>query len=206
MTPPVDSLGIVEALQEKRAAMVANLSPEARHAAFPTVYARPAPAASDEETLREKLRETQKALDESRAHNGCLQKTVKTLQDELAQYVEAAARVSIKQRAASIDSVQRQFLAEYNALAAAEKRDPLTNSGLLGSRRSRTFAWPRQVCMWLCCKICEGKSLPTIGLAFGGRDHTTCMHAKRRAPEIMQARPDLNLVALRVIAHFEALQ
>lgn len=201
-----EPLGIALGLQEKRASLVANLSPAARHAAFPTMYARPAPAASDAETLREQLRETQKALDESRAYSGRLSASVKKLQDELAQYVEAAARISIKQRAASIDSVQRKFLEEYNALAAVDGRERLTQSGLLGPRRSRALAWPRQVCMWLCCKICEGKSFPTIGLAFGGRDHTTAMHAKRRASEIMQARPDLNLVALRVIAHFEALQ
>ena len=44
------------------------------------------------------------------------------------------------------------------------------------SRRSREISYPRQIAMFLCRELTE-MSLPQIGNAFGGRDHTTVMHA-----------------------------
>ena len=43
-------------------------------------------------------------------------------------------------------------------------------------KRTRTISYPRQVAMYLCRELTE-ESLPTIGFAFGGRDHTTVLHA-----------------------------
>jgi chromosomal replication initiator protein len=45
-----------------------------------------------------------------------------------------------------------------------------------GARRHRSILYPRQVAMFLCRRLTEA-SLPEIGRAFGGRDHTTVMHA-----------------------------
>jgi chromosomal replication initiator protein len=55
---------------------------------------------------------------------------------------------------------------------------------MLGVRRGRKVARPRQVAMARCRKELQGISLPRIGLAFGGRDHTTVMHAVRRVNEL----------------------
>jgi chromosomal replication initiator protein len=52
-------------------------------------------------------------------------------------------------------------------------------SDMLSTRRTRTLARPRQMAMALCKELTE-HSLPEIGLAFGGRDHTTVLHACRR--------------------------
>jgi len=52
-------------------------------------------------------------------------------------------------------------------------------SDLLSPRRTRTIARPRQMAMALCKELTE-HSLPEIGKAFGGRDHTTVLHACRR--------------------------
>ncbi len=52
-------------------------------------------------------------------------------------------------------------------------------SDLVGPRRSRAIARPRQVAVYL-AKTLTSKSLPDIGRAFGGRDHTTVLHAVRR--------------------------
>jgi chromosomal replication initiator protein len=52
-------------------------------------------------------------------------------------------------------------------------------SDLLSARRSRTIARPRQVAMYL-SKILTTRSLPEIGRKFGGRDHTTVIHAVKR--------------------------
>ena len=44
------------------------------------------------------------------------------------------------------------------------------------ARRQRSILYPRQIAMFLCRKLTEA-SLPEIGRAFGGRDHTTVLHA-----------------------------
>ncbi len=54
------------------------------------------------------------------------------------------------------------------------------------ARRSRVVARPRQVAMYLAKKL-TSKSLPEIGRKFGGKDHTTVMHAVKRIEELMAA-------------------
>jgi chromosomal replication initiator protein len=53
------------------------------------------------------------------------------------------------------------------------------------ARRSRAVARPRQVAMYL-SKQLTSRSLPEIGRAFGGRDHTTVMHAVRKIEELVK--------------------
>jgi chromosomal replication initiator protein len=53
------------------------------------------------------------------------------------------------------------------------------------ARRSRAVARPRQVAMYL-SKQLTSRSLPEIGRAFGGRDHTTVMHAVRKVEELVK--------------------
>jgi chromosomal replication initiator protein len=55
----------------------------------------------------------------------------------------------------------------------------VTHDELLSSARSPRLAWPRQVAMYLAREL-TGESLPAIGRQFGGRDHTTVLHAWRR--------------------------
>jgi chromosomal replication initiator protein len=55
----------------------------------------------------------------------------------------------------------------------------LSREELLSSSRTARVAWPRQVAMYLAREL-TGESLPTIGRSFGGRDHTTVLHAWRR--------------------------
>jgi chromosomal replication initiator protein len=56
-------------------------------------------------------------------------------------------------------------------------------SDLLSPRRSRTITRPRQIAMAL-AKELTTHSLPEIGNAFGGRDHTTVLHACRKVAEL----------------------
>jgi chromosomal replication initiator protein len=62
---------------------------------------------------------------------------------------------------------------------AACRQFDLTMEELLSSSRTPRIAWPRQVAMYLARELTE-ESLPAIGRQFGGRDHTTVMHACRR--------------------------
>jgi chromosomal replication initiator protein len=63
----------------------------------------------------------------------------------------------------------------------------LTIEDLCGPARSRSVVNARQVAMYLCRELTE-LSLPKIGQAFGGRDHTTVMHANRKVREQLTER------------------
>lgn len=76
-------------------------------------------------------------------------------------------------RRVTVDEIQRQVADYFN----------IKLSDLLSSRRARQIARPRQVAMYL-CKQLTSKSLPSIGRKFGGRDHTTVMHAVKRIEEL----------------------
>ena len=54
---------------------------------------------------------------------------------------------------------------------------------MVSVRRSRVVARPRQIAMYL-SKSCTEKSLPEIGRLFGGRDHTTVIHAVKKIEEL----------------------
>jgi chromosomal replication initiator protein len=62
---------------------------------------------------------------------------------------------------------------------AACRHFGLSHEELLSSTRATRITWPRQVAMYLAREL-TGESLPTIGRHFGGRDHTTVLHAWRR--------------------------
>ncbi len=77
------------------------------------------------------------------------------------------------ERRITVDDIQKT-VAEYYGLKQAD---------LLSERRNRAIARPRQAAMWL-CKQLTTRSLPDIGRRFGGRDHTTVLHAVRRIEEL----------------------
>jgi chromosomal replication initiator protein len=63
--------------------------------------------------------------------------------------------------------------------AAACEHFELSTEELLSTARTARIAWPRQVAMYLSREL-TSESLPSIGRHFGGRDHTTVLHAWRR--------------------------
>ncbi|MCU1433268.1 MAG: chromosomal replication initiator protein DnaA, partial [Actinotalea sp.] len=63
----------------------------------------------------------------------------------------------------------------------------LTIDDLCGASRSRVLVTARQIAMYLCRELTD-MSLPKIGQQFGGRDHTTVMHANRKIRELMAER------------------
>ncbi len=72
--------------------------------------------------------------------------------------------------------------------AAACEQFGLSPEELLSSTRTARIAWPRQVAMYLARELTH-ESLPAIGREFGGRDHTTVLHAWRRTQERISANP-----------------
>ena len=69
------------------------------------------------------------------------------------------------------------------------RTSPSTRDELLSGSRTARIAWPRQVAMYLAREHTQA-SLPAIGAAFGGRNHTTVMHAVKRTEQRMSADRD----------------
>jgi chromosomal replication initiator protein len=76
-------------------------------------------------------------------------------------------------RRVTIDEIQKRVAEHFNIRLA----------DMHSARRARAVARPRQVAMYL-CKQLTPRSLPEIGRKFGGRDHTTVMHAVRKVEEL----------------------
>ena len=90
-------------------------------------------------------------------------------------------------RKITVEEIQRKVADHYN----------IRLSDLIGPKRVRNFARPRQVAMYL-AKQLTSRSLPEIGRRFGGRDHTTVMHGVRRIEDLRtkdsQIADDLELL------------
>ncbi len=78
-------------------------------------------------------------------------------------------------RKITVEEIQRKVSEHYN----------IRLSDMIGPKRLRSYARPRQVAMYL-CKQLTSRSLPEIGRRFGGRDHTTVIHGVRRIEELKQ--------------------
>ncbi len=83
-------------------------------------------------------------------------------------------------RKVTIDEIKRKVADHYN----------LRLSDLISARRARAVARPRQVAMFL-AKTLTSKSLPEIGRGFGGRDHTTVIHAVRKVEQLRETDSQL---------------
>ena len=93
--------------------------------------------------------------------------TMELAQDCLADVLRAS------ERKVTVEEIQRRVSEHYN----------IRLSDMIGPKRMRTIARPRQVAMYL-AKHMTTRSLPEIGRRFGGRDHTTVMHGVRRIEEL----------------------
>lgn len=89
--------------------------------------------------------------------------------------------LALQDRQVSIDNIQKT-VANYYKIKIAD---------ILSKRRSRSVARPRQVAMAL-AKELTNHSLPEIGDAFGGRDHTTVLHACRKIKELRETDRDIH--------------
>lgn len=185
----MDLLGIPQELAERRAAMAARLSPMARHQNFPKQYARPLP------------REATKVEDPTpplRAEIAALKKALEDERREVARLSALVADPAVKPRI-NPQAVRATFC-EYMAVFGLKIGDEAWQLRHLDdAARSDAYVHPRMVCVWLVKRLCPELSFPKIGHMFGGRDHTTIMHAIQRAPEVMVKRPDLRNVALAVL-------
>ncbi|MDC4610366.1 chromosomal replication initiator protein DnaA, partial [Acinetobacter baumannii] len=97
-------------------------------------------------------------------------------------FVREALRdlLALQEKLVTIDNIQKT-VAEYYKIKVAD---------LLSKRRSRSVARPRQMAMAL-AKELTNHSPPEIGDAFGGRDHTTVLHACRKIEQLREESHDI---------------
>ena len=93
--------------------------------------------------------------------------SLETTQDYLKDLLRA------NDRRVTIEDIQKRVAAHFNVRLA----------DMFSERRSRSVARPRQIAMYLAKQLTQ-RSLPEIGRKFGGRDHTTVMHAVRKVDEL----------------------
>ncbi len=93
------------------------------------------------------------------------------------------------QRRVTIDEIQKAVSTHFE----------LKPIDLVSARRARAVARPRQIAMYLAKRLTT-RSLPEIGRKFGGRDHSTVIHAVRRIEELRDSDHDID-GAVRVLMH-----
>lgn len=100
---------------------------------------------------------------------------------------------SQKSKRISIEAIQ-QIVAEYYNIKCEDMK---------AKKRTRAVAFPRQVAMYLSRELTD-LSLPKIGEEFGGRDHTTVIHAYEKIQETLKDDPTLNRTIRRIIDKLQA--
>jgi chromosomal replication initiator protein len=126
--------------------------------------------------IRSNVRELEGALKRVIAHAHFMGRdiTIELIRESLKDLL------ALQDKLVSIDNIQRTA-ADYYQIKIAD---------MLSKRRSRSVARPRQVAMAL-SKELTNHSLPEIGDAFGGRDHTTVLHACRKIAELRESDADI---------------
>lgn len=126
--------------------------------------------------IRSNVRELEGALKRVIAHAHFMGRdiTIELIRESLKDLL------ALQDKLVSVDNIQRT-VADYYKIKISD---------LLSKRRSRSVARPRQVAMAL-SKELTNHSLPEIGDAFGGRDHTTVLHACRKIAELRELDADI---------------
>lgn len=126
--------------------------------------------------LRSNVRELEGALNQVIANANFTRRAITI------DFVREALRdlLALQEKLVTIDNIQKT-VAEYYKIKVAD---------LLSKRRSRSVARPRQMAMAL-AKELTNHSLPEIGDAFGGRDHTTVLHACRKIEQLREESHDI---------------
>ncbi|MDX3899022.1 MAG: chromosomal replication initiator protein DnaA [Sphingobium sp.] len=127
--------------------------------------------------IRSNIRELEGAFNKLIAYG---QLTGRQIDLEFAQAMLADA-VRANARRITVDEIQKACAAHYRI-------DP---SEMRSKRRARAVARPRQVAMYLAKKMTP-RSLPEIGRIFGGRDHSTVIHAVRTIEDLRRTNPDID--------------
>ena len=104
-----------------------------------------------------------------------------------------ADQLRASQRRVTIDEIQRRVCEHYR----------IRQSEMGSARRAREVARPRQIAMYIAKQLTQ-RSLPEIGRRFGGRDHTTVIHAVRKIEELRAADAEIDADVRLLLRQLEA--
>jgi chromosomal replication initiator protein len=113
--------------------------------------------------------------------------TDRAVSAEVAEEVLAGLYPDLRPRTRTIPEIQAQICDAFR----------ISLEEMLSDSRAQAVAWPRQIAMYLTRELTD-KTLPTIGAAFGGRSHTTVLHACRRTADRMAEDPEAYAVVRRL--------
>jgi chromosomal replication initiator protein len=111
---------------------------------------------------------------------------------DLAADVLAGLYPELRPRARSVREIQEQICDAFG----------ISIEQLLSTTRAAPVAWPRQMAMYLARELTD-QTLPAIGRAFGGRNHTTVLHACRRTAERISSDPEAYATVRRLTAELK---
>ncbi len=114
--------------------------------------------------------------------------TKSSITEELAKEVLKDSLEKEEEKRITIDLIQKVVAAHFDLHIADMK----------AQKRTKTIAFPRQIAMYLSRNLTDS-SLPEIGENFGGRDHTTVMHAYDKVKERLEKDPDFEKTIERLI-------
>lgn len=123
------------------------------------------------------IRELEGALLRVAAYSSVTRQPITT---ELAQSVLKDLFPERSLRPISISTIQQEVCKYYG----------ISRGELIGSKRAQSIVYPRQIAMYLCRELTD-HSLPKIGSEFGGRDHTTVMHANAKIQRLMNEQREI---------------
>jgi len=166
----------IGALDETLRLKILEARVAAARAVEPHFEVSPAVLAFVARAIRSNGRDLEGAVNRLRAHctpTGSL--TVETAEGAIRDLIRTHEPKRVK-----IEDIQKLVASHYS----------VSRADILSSRRTAAVVKPRQVAMFL-AKVLTPRSLPEIGRRFGGRDHTTVLHAVRKIEALLQSDPSL---------------
>lgn len=108
-----------------------------------------------------------------------------------ARFISRPISLDVAQKALKdVVAAQERLASVDNIIQVVSEHFRITEEQLLSDSRQKKYSWPRQLAMAL-CKELSSLSLPEVGKAFRGRDHTTIMHACRKVADKIQKDPEV---------------
>lgn len=182
-----EPLGIALELAEKRKALAARMSPQARVVAFP-----------DEHRLKMEL---QLQLRLAKERCAALEDRIKMLRDDNKE-LRDRLRNSTRERV-TVRQVCSSYCETLAMLGVTIDGQPWTLELIKSRRQTLPYVQVRHVLMNL-CRLLTRQSFPSIAQNLGNRDHTTVQHAVRRAPGILEKNPLLRQAHRIVFEKYKA--
>jgi chromosomal replication initiator protein len=166
----------IGALDEPLRLKILEARVAAARAAEPHFEVKPTVLAFVARAIRSNGRDLEGAINRLRAHcTPSSQLTVETAEAAIRDLIRTHEPKRVK-----IEDIQKLVASHYS----------VSRADILSSRRTAAVVKPRQVAMFL-AKMLTPRSLPEIGRRFGGRDHTTVLHAVRKIEALLQSDPSL---------------